>query len=1116
MAPFMRGHTRNSSQTSAHSASAALLPSAADAPAAAPSAGPSHASSFSISTSFSSLSSSSAGPKRKAQLQRAATMPAAAAAALGVHHHHAAPGLSKSASVTSSSSFYAQPSTVVHAGDVVASVGLLRGKKKDFIVLTRNELLRFKSRAKAADMFPSVAIGSAVPASSAASISDTASLHSLDHSICSLDRVIAVFEIGPTHLQISYIDDSACPHSTILQFSTRPEAEVWILKFRSTVPKQTIAHAVSPSICDSLRNYLSIRGDFNPACFGAYHVVLQNQAKLHNLKQANPTSSDDLVKLANASIHAVLVVGNYAVHLIAMDSKSTSMIMPTNGLPPQYSPLSSHGIISLVHLAMSPRDSTLYLSFRPPLGPVKSIELASWAAKDIIQRLRSCLEFLRPCWVEYPLALDVPEHVLDEPLAHIPSTSLQTDAQAKSRSISARGGNLNGFHTTLQSYCVAYGISNAITKINYTVEWTEDNGLVFKLLPLKSSSASPNSVAKYSTFELLAVLRALRWNEAFGGISFAGVSLSNLVDIADHYAAIELDQTRTQTGRRISKYMKQLPLLVLELQLLMLCSTALRMLDISGCLCGSPSSGGEVDQGCGAIDGIMQVAKRGSSNVDSFVFSNIQIGPYDFDYLVDVASTRAAHLRNLEIARCGLHERELTLLIQALEIHENTLEGLDISENPGRISAFTLNESLYRFQYMRYLSMRSLPLSSDEFPLLSTETLLNMQLKTLILDSTRLRPMSVNHLCGYLENAKSSSLVNLSLQSCGLTGAALGDIFSAIGGRRSPPHAGMTIYIGDNPICLAGFDRFLHSLLTLGKKVRRISMPRLEFSKEKYLCALFKVLADPRCQITHLDISMLLIPDADASPETCDLLGEVFAHNTTLRSLNLTGETSKLQVARIGHGLGRALTRLAANSTLRDLYISGNELSVDGAMSLAQALTVNRSLRRLYIDDNDINLQGFTAVVNSIVDSRNRSIRYVSRPDRDQDKSLLFFRDLCKNLDMEIAGLKQQKRGSNSDKDSSHFMNGSGKHNSELHMKIEARRDASDNLKIVEEEWKRIYTKLDQWVKQSKRESTCTDDNDDDDVENVEDAEKLKKVWEKLRIAGAAGKKISAGGRVVN
>ncbi|KAK9458869.1 uncharacterized protein V1516DRAFT_570816 [Lipomyces oligophaga] len=1171
-----------------------------------------YASTFSISTrghhrSSSATSTSSLGsspvfssaqpPQRSVTLPPSHTGPVSSAPAPPpLPHSSSSPTSGFSAPPHLKSRSSSSYSSIIHSGEVIASSGILRGKKKDFVVLTNSDILRFKNRQKAADIFPSLATLQRHPSSASIASHISSSNHSgsygsadppTDSSICSLNRITAVFEVGPTLIEIAYVNEQNIPHSTILQLTSRSETELWTQKLHLSIPKTTPANGLSANIINGIQAYLRSRNDYYTPTFKAFRIVIQQSSSAKQSSHKSSSSSEDLAKLANASTHGILAVGHYAIYLFAIDSKSSSSVSSSSmmlGLPSYISPISSHGILALVHLAMSPRDATLYLSFRAPLSPIRSLELASYAARDIIQHVRSCIEHLRPCWVEYPLTMDVPEYVQDEPLITISPIAEQQEVDDPAY-------GFNGFNMTLAAYCVAFGVPNS-RSICFETEWDEENGLIFRLLPRKKSSNSSEGVKSddYTVIELLAVMRSLRWNEAFGGISFADVSLKKLVDVYDQYASIELDQTRTATGRRISKFMKNLPILKLEMQLIMLCSTALRMLDLQSSLPSSPAAKrfnngvqyGNTDpnaeSGCGVIDALMQVAKRATSNVDSFIFSNIHIDLFDFDYLVDVSSTRASHMRNLEIAHCGLYEREISLLLQALEVHENTLEGLDISDNPGRVSVYSLNESLFRFQCMRNLYMRKLLITSEDLPLLSIETLSNMRLKRLVLDGTRLRSISVEHLCQYLESSNMSSLVQLSVQSCQLNGSAVGGLLAAIGRCPVAPHPDFTLQIGDNPLGMKGFNEFLDALLRSG--IKRLLMPRIEFQKERMLCDFFRILADDRCELIYLDVSLLLIPDSDASPATCDFLGEVFARNRKLRYINLAGETSKLQVARIGHGIGQALEKLSENTSLRELHIEGNELSVDGALLLSKALQTNRSIRKVYLDDNNINLQGFTAIVNSIVDYGNTSIRLVSLPFKDQERQLRGLRDRGRTLENEISFLRQQKRSSGNSETgngrhnhhgsqsssgssgsfssafksttsgSSSLGNMGGSGGGDLAGKVEARQKVNETLGVLEAEWSKVYDKLDSWIMKnviaasrsnigrnsltpsqtrnstglstttssktaSPRSSRASSVVELGSEDESEESVSAKRAFQRLEGSRRQGRKISAGGRIV-
>lgn len=99
--------------------------------------------------------------------------------------------------------------------------------------------------------------------------------------------------------------------------------------------------------------------------------------------------------------------------------------------------------------------------------------------------------------------------------------------------------------------------------------------------------------------------------------------------------------------------------------------------------------------------------------------------------VVDAAASRLAHFRGFEVARCGLTERMLTLFLNALTTHENTLESLDLCGNPGRIHSPSLNNTMSYFPFLRKLNLSRLLRASGEDALLTAETLLRWRLEEL-------------------------------------------------------------------------------------------------------------------------------------------------------------------------------------------------------------------------------------------------------------------------------------------------------------------------------------------------------------------------------------------------
>jgi hypothetical protein len=86
------------------------------------------------------------------------------------------------------------------------------------------------------------------------------------------------------------------------------------------------------------------------------------------------------------------------------------------------------------------------------------------------------------------------------------------------------GNDLGGLERSLQAYCAAFGIQQP----HWTVEWPTASMATFRLLPLDRSP--------YSALQLLAVFRALRYNNYFKALSFRNV---NLLPLADKHDSVE-------------------------------------------------------------------------------------------------------------------------------------------------------------------------------------------------------------------------------------------------------------------------------------------------------------------------------------------------------------------------------------------------------------------------------------------------------------------------------------------------------------------------------------------------------------------------------------------------
>jgi hypothetical protein len=171
----------------------------------------------------------------------------------------------------------------------------------------------------------------------------------------------------------------------------------------------------------------------------------------------------------------------------------------------------------------------------------------------------------------------------------------------------------------------------------------------------------------------------------------------------------------------------------------------------------------------------------------------------------------------------------------------------------------------------------------------------------------------------------------------------------------------------------------------------------IEFTKEDHFRQLLEALRT-NTTIRSLDISKASLP-YDASPETCDALRMVFAENTTLQELDISGEHAHLEVTRFGIGLNQALTGLKKNIALKSLRIEYQNLGLEGANTLSSVLEENKTLTNIYCEHNEINLQGFTILVNALArnytvlelpfmyDDQNESMRKVNESMRDSKRA---------------------------------------------------------------------------------------------------------------------------------
>lgn len=577
------------------------------------------------------------------------------------------------------------------------------------------------------------------------------------------------------------------------------------------------------------------------------------------------------------------------------------------------------------------------------------MEIAFW--------IRQQTEFLRPLWLRQPYDFIAPNKLREE--SSIAPLSLDEDYGCLDR--------------TLVAYSASYGVDTS--NIRYAIDMHCDDAPCFKLL----RPASPKRL-RYTALELIAVMRALRYNESFRSISFNGISLDAL-HIRDLYG-FDMDAHLNRVGAKVHiPGQESLTVLAQEVRALALKNRSLRRLDFAYSLSRVPSSDSEThDPGCGITEAIFPVCRRELTSVDWVVLDGIKLGDSDLDYLVDAASQRSSHLRALEVGNCGLSAHDVDLLLSTIIAQEKTLESINISGLQGRLNPDILQQYIGYFGHIKKINLSRISRTSGPDSLITPETLFNWELEELSLSQTAVNRETVDAIATYLASDRSKDLRVLRLDQCGLNGQDAAMLLHSMAIKGSPRNLHM--HINENRI--DNGCTFLFDAIARNNTPSHLSMRMIDFKKEEHFRLLVEALRKNRT-LSYLDISKASLP-YDAGPETCKSLRLMFEENETLEDLDISGESAHLDVARFGIGLNLALTGLKKNKSLKVLRIEHQKLGLQGANTLSSVLEHNSCLREVYCENNDINLQSFTVLVNGL--QRNKPLLSLSCMGRDRALSL--------------------------------------------------------------------------------------------------------------------------------
>ncbi|RDL35345.1 RNI-like protein [Venustampulla echinocandica] len=862
---------------------------------------------------------------------------------------------------------------ILYHGEVQTASGMFR-KKKEYLVLTETHLIRFKSQSRASDVFPSIPptfgrTGSRHPSSaSVGSLQDAQSNHS--HASTEGDNRIPLSQIVTTYrvedgrpfftTEVVYLDEDYHGVGCIqLMLYDPTEADLWLSSIRGAAHKARLLQGepYPERVVRYLAQILEGLHDYDPDHFQIFRVARRPPAP----KPGRSSSFDDLHKLGGVVFY--MVIGINCLHLIPVPdfTSSTGRLLPPNVKRQMY------GIVTLYQMNMQDGDDRFELTFRMPLQPIQVLDFASFASSDIVVGINKNWQYLRPLWLDRSFLLP----------------ALKDQSRFEDVAVPSGQDEYGAFDRTLVAHCVAYNCNPA--NIMYGIDWEVEDSPEFQLY-------APAMSPKYSVYELLAIMRSLRYNNSFHSISFKNIDLQSMHSITDDYGTDHVAYTTRHNIPAIGRpniIPQTQSILYREIQALALKSSSVRRMDLSNTLpTRRPNDmfdveGQEVnkDPGCEIVAALLSLCAAQLTRVSWIVLNGIKLGETDLDEMIPALKQRRSGIRAIECSRCGLSDRGILQLLGHLEKQNATLECINISDNSGRIDLDRFSSSMGRFSRIRKLDLSRITRTSGNQPLFAPEVLLSWKLEELIMSGIPANEMTVDSIATYLASDRSDSLRVLQMDQCGLTGNHVAFLMRAMAGTPGEARE-LQLHVSANKL-----EKGMREIVKAIKENHtpaHLVLRMIEFEKEDHFRRLLEALRT-NTTMRSLDISKASLP-YDANPETCDALRLLFAENTTLEDLDISGERAHLEVARFGIGLNHALTGLKQNKTLKVLRIEYQDLGLEGANTLSSVLEENTGLTHIHCEHNDINLQGFTILVNAL--AKNYAVLEFPFMHNEQDASM--------------------------------------------------------------------------------------------------------------------------------
>lgn len=226
----------------------------------------------------------------------------------------------------------------------------------------------------------------------------------------------------------------------------------------------------------------------------------------------------------------------------------------------------------------------------------------------------------------------------------------------------------------------------------------------------------------------------------------------------------------------------------------------------------------------------------------------------------------------------------------------------------------------------------------------------------------------------YLELDESHGLRHLVLNNCGLSGDMATALLCRLGGGRD-----ISLFLNENSLEMGSMDWI--DLIEGNEAPRVLHLDMIQFQHQRNFHRLITALTRNK---TIEFLSMVGTgPPTGANAEMSEVLFDFFKLNDTLKYLDFSGYSGKLEESQMGWSLSGAISGLMQNRSLLQLRIRNHDLgAAEDVTEMCRVLAINEGLVMLDCQNNNFNHSQFANLVNAL----NSNHRLISFPWSDADR----------------------------------------------------------------------------------------------------------------------------------